>query len=185
LPREEVLKMKDANDTAPSRNRKRLWYVLLFLLLLSVLGGFGFYFRKPDPPKPLSASEQELVGMWRYQGGDPEEDLGYGYQLHSDRTCTKYFYDRKTGELRDRNTDLIWWRNGDRLTVRLLHGAVYSTWGVWDRSYPCDHVMLLTPDGPGRFKLKGHMEVEFWLSHRPSVAGTMIRVEGPRENPSR
>jgi hypothetical protein len=183
--REVVLKMKDSNDTVPPRNRKRLWYVLLLLFVLCVLSGIGFYVRIPNPPKPLSASEQELVGMWRYQGGDPAVDLGYGYELHSDRTCTKYFFDRETGELRDSNTDLVWWRDGDRLTVRLLYGAGYTVLGVWDRSCPCDDVMHLTADGPGRFTFQGFREIEFWPSPRPSGNGTMIRGEGPMEKPSR
>ena len=170
--------MSNVNDAAPSRNRKRWWFVPLLVLVLLLIAKFGIgdAFRKVEPVKPLSASEQELIGKWRYQGGDPESELGYGYELHPDRTCTKQFYDCKTGELTGTNTDLIWWRDGDRLTVRLLYGARYTRWGLLHKSCPSDDIMTLTPDGPGQFKYQGMVDIEFYPSPQPSGSGTMTRV---------
>ena len=167
------------NANESSRQRKRWWFILLLILVLIALLGYGIHYR--NLPAPLSEAELELVGTWRLRGGDPEGELGYGYELHSDRTCAKLFFDRKTGVLFYENTTPNWWRNGDRFVVRLPSGAGTTIWRVWHKSIPADEVFTLTPDGPGRFRFQGSTEIEFLPAPSPQDSGTMIRVDGPKK----
>lgn len=167
--------MSGANNTSPSRNHKRLWCIVFFVTALGVFGGITFYYQIPDPPKTFSESEKELVGVWRFQDDD-------AYELHPDRTCTRYFYGPYRKKMFSRNGDMIWWREGDRLTVRHINQASYSVLGVWNLKGHCADVWELTPDGPNQFKYSKFWENEF----RPVQtlgSGTMKKIDRPIAEP--
>ena len=124
----------------------------------------------------LSDEERHLVGAWTYQwDSHPEKDLGLEYEFRPDRTCRIRNYDPKTGALISDRSNAKWRLSGNRLTVRHPGAATGGFWHVLPSQRAADEVSILTPDGPGRFRFTGTIEVRSTPT-QPPVTGTMTRI---------
>lgn len=160
----------------PPNTRRRRWRVLCALALLALLAGVVAVGWWKNSRELLSEEERHLVGTWTLQwDAHPGKILGLEYEFRADRTCRIRHYDPKTGALISERTGATWRLSDNQLIVRHPGAAAGSFWHVLPSQRAVDEVLILTPDGPDRFRYQGTIEIRSTPTQMP-VTGTVTRV---------
>lgn len=160
-----------AEAPIPRRRRWRILLALALVLLLTLTAAIVWQKSR----NALSDEEQHLVGTWTVQPLSTTMSTTLLYEFRPDRTCRIRTVDPKTGALISDRTNARWWLSGNRLTVHHPGTATSSFWHVLPSQRSADEVLILTPDGPDRFRYTGTIEIR-GTPTQPSVTGTMTRV---------
>lgn len=160
----------------PPRTRRSRWRVLVALALLALLAvaiAVGWW----NYRKPLSDEERQMVGVWRFQPDGPQRPVLIEIELRADRTCRWRGVNLTTGEVSawDDPYGSSWRMSGDRLVIHHPDSTPGTIWYFISSKLSVDVAIVLTPDGPDRFRYESRLE-DHSNKRGPPATGTISRV---------
>jgi hypothetical protein len=154
-----------------TRRRRWRWALLALVLVLTGAIGIGLW---RNTRQPLTDEERQLVGTWVIQFDRNPTDVVIEYEYRPDRTWRLWNYRPKSGDFKGQSPALsgTWRLSGNKITKRYRRAAG-SIWHPLPSQRSVEDVLILTPDGPDRFRYTGTVER---APGEPPSTGTMTRV---------